>query len=148
MAVIGLASTDALAAEETSRFIGPLLRWLLPGAGPATIELLHGTIRKLGHVTEFGVLALFWYRAFAWGSPGWSRSAAAGALAATLFCAGLDEAHQLFVPKRTGSLVDVGIDALGGGGVLGIGWLRSGWQRNGPRARSTVPRRPSPSGPE
>jgi VanZ family protein len=135
MAVIGFASTEAFAASETSRFIGPALRWLLPGAGAATIEHLHGVIRKLGHVTEFGLLALLWYRAFGWGSPSWSRSAAVRALAVTLLCGGLDETHQLFVPRRTASLLDIGIDALGGGGILGVGWLRSGWRRNGRSAR-------------
>jgi hypothetical protein len=51
MALISLGSTDVLAADETSRFIVPFLRWLLPGAAPATLDLVHGAIRKLGHVT-------------------------------------------------------------------------------------------------
>ena len=148
LAAISFASTEAFAASETSRFIGPMLRWIFPGAGSATIEFLHGVIRKLGHVTEFGLLALLWYRAFAWGSPSWSRSAAIRALAATILCAGLDEAHQIFVPTRTGSLADVGIDALGGGGGLGVGWLWSDRQGNILPARRSVVGRPSPSGSE
>jgi VanZ family protein len=148
MAVISFASTETFAASETSRFIGPVLRWLFPGAVPATIELLHGVIRKLGHVAEFGLLALLWYRTFAWGSPGWSRSAAGRALAVTLLCAGLDEAHQIFEPRRTGSLADVGIDTLGGGGVLGIGWLRSGWWRKGRPGRRPLFGRSTPLGTE
>ena len=146
MAVIGFGSTDVLAASETSRFVGPILRWLLPGAAPETVEFLHEGIRKLGHVTEFGLLALLWYRAFAWGNPGWSRHAAVRALAATLLCAGLDEAHQAFQPTRGGSLADVGIDVLGGGGALGIGWLRSGWRRKALAARQSLLGRPSTSG--
>lgn len=146
MAAISVASTEAFAASETSRFIGPFLRWLLPGAAAETIELLHGAIRKLGHVTEYAALALLWYRAFAWGDPGWSRSATGRALAATLLCAGLDEAHQAFEPTRTGSLADVVIDALGGGGILGIRWLMSGWRRKGQPGRQPLCGRPTLSG--
>ncbi len=126
LAAIAIGSTEVLAAEETSRFIGPLLHWLFPGAAPERIALLHGLIRKCGHVTEFGVLAFLWYRAFAWNASAWSWPAAGRALAATLVCAGLDEAHQIFEPTRTASLVDVGIDILGGMGVLGARWLGSG----------------------
>jgi len=113
MAVISLGSTDALAASETSRFIGPLLHWLFPDATPATLEVLHGAIRKLGHTAEFGVLALLWYRALAWAERGWKPRAALAAFGLAVFFAVLDETHQVFEPSRTGSPVDVGWDSLG-----------------------------------
>ena len=37
-----------------------------------------------------------------------------GALLVVLFCATIDEFHQCFVPARTASIVDVGIDIAGG----------------------------------
>jgi VanZ family protein len=115
MAVISLASTETLAASETSRFIGPLLRWLFPGAAPATLEFLHTGIRKFGHLLEFGILALLWYRALAWEVRRWEAKAALRALLLTAAGALLDETHQLFEPSRTGSPADVGWDLMGAG---------------------------------
>jgi len=118
MAVIGLCSTDAFGAEETSRLIGPLLRWLFPTASPDTIGLLHGAVRKLGHVAEYGILAILWQRALAWGPAGRQPGAAFRALLVSVGFAVLDETHQAFQTARTGSPVDVGWDALGA--VLGL----------------------------
>jgi len=68
MAIISLGSTGALAADETSRFIVPLLRWLLPGAAAGHVGSVAPGRPKLGHVTEFAVLALLWCRSLAWGT--------------------------------------------------------------------------------
>jgi len=113
MVVISGLSTDAFSATETSQFILPLLRWLLPDASPETLGSLHGIIRKAAHVTEFAVLSLLWYRALDW-SRGKRRIAPAlwAFFLASAF-GGLDEAHQLFVPSRSASIVDVGWDSFG-----------------------------------
>lgn len=111
--VVSAFSTDAFSVEHTGDFLIPLLRWLLPGASPATLEVLHAAIRKGMHAFEFGILALLWYRALSWDGSGWQTRAA---LAAFLLAAGfgtLDEIHQTFVASRTGSIVDVGWDSLG-----------------------------------
>ncbi len=113
MAVISSFSTDAFAAPETGRILLPLLRWLLPTAEPVTLQLLHALARKGMHVTEFAILALLWYRAL--NGPG-SGCRGKVALTAFVLAAGfgvLDEAHQMFVPRRTASVVDVGWDSLG-----------------------------------
>jgi VanZ family protein len=130
MALISVGSTDVLAADETSRFIVPFLRWLLPGATPVTLALWHGAIRKLGHVSEFAILAILWYRSLTWAWPARRPRAALAAFVLTLAFAGLDETHQAFVATRTASVVDVGWDGLGAlCGVVGSGV----WK--GPRAR-------------
>lgn len=111
--VVSAFSTDAFSAEHTGDFLIPLLRWLLPGASAATLEVFHAAIRKGMHVFEFGILALLWYRALAWDGSGWQTRAA---LAAFLLAAGfatLDELHQTFVVNRTGTIADVGWDSLG-----------------------------------
>src|SRR3989304_759991 len=54
----------AASAEERSRVLLPLLRWLLPGAPPEQLAALHGLLRKAGHVAEYATLALLWFRAF------------------------------------------------------------------------------------
>ncbi len=118
LAVISVFSTDAFSANQTGHFLIPVLRWLFPGASRATLNLFHVGIRKGMHVVEFGVLAILWYRAVAWGGSGWQPKAA---LTAFLLAAGigaLDEVHQTFVPSRTASMVDVGWDSLGA--VLGL----------------------------
>ena len=150
MALISLGSTDVLAADETSRFIVPFLRWLLPGAAPATLDLLHGAIRKLGHVSEFAVLALLWYRSLTWGQQARKPKAALTTLVLTIAFAGLDETHQAFVATRTASVIDVGWDALGAlCGVVGSRVLWGGGgatsaqnadaPKEGPPGRVTVP---------
>lgn len=120
MVVISSFSTEAFAAAETGRILLPLLRWLLPTAEPVTLEFLHGVMRKGMHPAEFAILALLWYRALSGGGSGWRGRVA---LTAFVLAAGfgvLDEAHQLFVPSRTASVVDVGWDSLGAAvGLLG-----------------------------
>ncbi len=135
MALISVGSTDVLAADETSRFIVPFLRWLLPGTTPATLDLLHGVIRKLGHVSEFAVLAVLWYRSLTWGGQAWRRKAALVAFALTLAFAGLDETHQAFVATRTASVTDVGWDGLGAlCGVVGSGMWKGRGARRGEKS--------------
>ena len=63
-------------------------------------------LRKLAHMTEFGVLALLWWRALRTASP---LPAAAIAIAYAV----TDELHQSFVDGRHGSPLDVAIDATG-----------------------------------
>ncbi len=118
MAVISAFSTDTFSAEETGDFLIPLLRWLFPGASPARLDLLHGAIRKVMHVIEFGILALLWYRALGWHGSGWQTSAALAAFLLAAGFAALDETHQGFVSSRTGTLVDVGWD--GAGAAVGL----------------------------
>jgi len=62
-ALILLGSTDVLAAENTSRFLVPVLRWLDPGISWAAVDMIHTVIRKLGHVTEYAILAILLWRA-------------------------------------------------------------------------------------
>src|ERR1700737_1319963 len=53
MVLIFAGSTDALSAEQTSRFLVPFLRWLNPEISVATIAAIHFALRKLGHLTEY-----------------------------------------------------------------------------------------------
>jgi VanZ family protein len=120
--VISGLSTEAFSAEETGALLLPVLRWLFPGMSGAGLDALHFALRKAGHVTEFAVLTLLWYRALAWRRAGWQgRAAAASALLAVVFAAA-DEAHQIFIATRTASVVDVGWDTLGA--LLALGGFR------------------------
>ncbi len=69
-------------------------------------------IRKLAHMSEYGILALFSFLFFAaFGVAG--RRRYLSALALTAAYAATDEFHQLFVPGRAGRPGDVVLDTVG-----------------------------------
>lgn len=115
MALIFIGSTDMLSAEHTSRFLVPFLRWLDPEITWVTLNFVQTIIRKLGHVTEYAILAALLWRAFrggiGWNSKQWILFATVWG-ACAIFAAS-DEFHQSFVPSRTSSLHDVAIDICG-----------------------------------
>lgn len=78
-------------------------------------------IRKLAHMTEFGILAMLFYGAIGFYPQiqrAW-RGLQAGmfryilAFVLTVCYAALDEFHQLFIPERSGNLFDVCVDSAG-----------------------------------
>ncbi len=102
-AIIFILSTEHFSAASTARLIEPLLWWLMPNASPLTIFKCHYLIRKSAHFTEYGILFWLLIRGPMAGRPHL-------ALAICALYAFSDEAHQIFVPGRTASLSDVGID--------------------------------------
>jgi VanZ family protein len=115
MGVIFSMSTGTFSADHTSRFIGPLLRFLLPGYPEHDIAVLHGLIRKAGHVTEYFILGLLFFRALRGNArQGWQLRWALCTILAVAVFALSDEFHQSWVASRTASLVDVSIDSAGG----------------------------------
>ena len=120
-ALICYASTGAMSADHTSRFIGPLLRWLFPAIDEGQLRAAHMTVRKLAHFAEYAILALLAARAFLTSSKVFLRArwaAAAFGLAACL--ALLDELNQSFIPSRGGSIWDSLLDATGAASALAL----------------------------
>jgi VanZ family protein len=117
--VIFTASSTAGASQNTSMFIGPLLKWFFPNESPEALAVYHGYIRKLAHFTEYGILAFLGFRAYAKSSvviltsfwPIWSFLTVA-------VIASADEYNQSLNPARTGSVYDVLIDCAGGATVI------------------------------
>ena len=135
LVIILILSSEAFSAASTGSILGPLLRWLLPGWSADAIRTLHVAIRKLAHVSVYGVLALLGFRAFRL-SLGASVLRHAGlALALVLAAAATDEVRQSLSRSRTGTLGDVGYDMVGGSTALAI---LIAWQR----ARSAIRPRP------
>ena len=131
MVVIFAASTDMMSAEHTSRFIAPFLRWLMPDISLATIGAVQLFVRKGAHLTEYAILGALLLRAF--GSE--AKSAwkyVVGAWIVAVIWAGLDEFHQAFVASRTGSPIDVVIDATGALIGLTLYWLFTRGKRDQP----------------
>jgi VanZ family protein len=113
--LIFVGSTDALSAEQTSRFLVPFLRWLNPQISFATIAAIHFALRKLGHLTEYAIFAALLWRALRRGTrlPAKMSILFLFAWLAVAIFAVIDEFHQSFVPSRTASPVDVMIDICG-----------------------------------
>lgn len=123
-AVVLSFSSASFSADNTGGVIAPLLAWLLPGLAPASIEVLHASIRKAAHVTEYAVLAALWWRALGGRRV---RGAAWLTLLIGVSVAAADEIHQSFIPSRTGAVRDVFIDTAGVLLVVIPAWL--GWRR-------------------
>jgi len=125
MGVISLMSSEPFSASNTHRYIDPILRFFFPAMRPADFVFAHTVIRKTAHFTEFFVLGslLFWALRHGRGPrwrAGWMLQALLIALAYSLG----DELHQAWVPNRTPSLADSGVDSLGAGASQALIYLR------------------------
>jgi VanZ family protein len=108
MATIAVFSSGSFGADRTGGFTLFLLAHLLPGASPDFLHGLHGLIRKMGHVVEYGILAALWLRALTPGRPP-GRAALWAVILATGYAA-VDEVRQAFAPNRSPSVADVLLD--------------------------------------
>jgi len=116
MAVISLMSTEPFSASNTNRYIDPLLRFFFPSLRPADFVFAHTVIRKTAHFVEFFILGSLLYWASRRGRwPRWRAAWMMQALIVAVLYSLIDEFHQAFVPNRTPSLFDSGVDSLGAG---------------------------------
>lgn len=110
MSVIWIFGGKDFSASETFSIINWLLNLIFPGwpqAHPEAIHAIHIITRKIAHFLEYGILSILWYRALESGNRyRWA------ALFSLLY-ASLDEYRQSFLPSRTGSIEDAGIDFIG-----------------------------------
>jgi VanZ family protein len=107
-----LFSTDAFSANETSRIIVPVLTYFFPTFSTEQIDFWHLGIRKLGHITEYFILAVLAYRCFKHENTE-PIEIRIKTITFVLVAALLDEWHQRFSLSRRASIVDVGYDCLG-----------------------------------
>ena len=115
MALIFIGSTNLMSAEQTSRILGPLLRWLKPDISAAAIAQAQLIVRKAAHLSEYAVLAALLWRAIRLGTT-WRLNMSILFVVVSVSCAifaASDEFHQSFVPSRTASPVDAMIDICG-----------------------------------
>jgi VanZ family protein len=117
MALIFSASSDRMSFQHSSRIIEPLVRWLVPNISDTSVHTVVVVARKAAHVTEYAILAvLVWRLVRQLSSPRGSSGRWSDALRTLLIVilyAASDEFHQLFVPSREASVVDVAIDTSG-----------------------------------
>lgn len=123
--LISIFSSDSFSSQNTSPLILPFFEWLFPAATPELINSFHSLIRKLGHFTEFFVLALLLYRALrGTRRPHWHGRVAGWTLAVVLLYSVADEVHQRFVPSRSGAWADSLLDFFGGCCAVGLLYAR------------------------
>jgi VanZ family protein len=121
MGLIFLASSDSRSYQHSVEILGPIIQWLLPHLSAENFQELVRVARKCGHVTEYAILAILLWRALRKPESSmrtWSWPAAGRIAFLAMLFAASDEFHQLFVPTRGASVVDVLIDTSGA--VLGL----------------------------
>lgn len=137
MTLIFIGSTGVGAPRNTSRILGPLIRWLVPSISKEKEEAIIYSIRKSAHATEYAVLCLLVWRARRQGKPlaetGWRWSDAIFAIVISALYAASDELHQYIGSKygsqRQGSPWDVMIDTCGAIGAMVFLRLLGRWLR-------------------
>ncbi len=131
MGLIFGGSTDLGAPRNTSRLIGPILRWLNPNVTDVTINRVQFIVRKCGHAAEYGILCLLIWRAIRSKSPTaarpWNWRDARLAILFSACYASTDEFHQYFVVSREASLRDVLIDTGGAIASMFLLWEMGRW---------------------
>lgn len=80
-------------------------------------DVIRWLVRKAIHVGEYAVLSFLFYRALAPGVREYCPGRSWLALLFAVAFGGFDEWRQLFIPRRSGQLTEVGTDPMGA--VLG-----------------------------
>jgi len=108
-------STETFSDDQTASMVKEILVYLFPALSEEAFLLIHMFLRKAAHVTEYFVLGLLLFRALRGGSgASWNWRWSFFSLVVVVLWAAVDELHQSFIPARTASIVDVGIDITGG----------------------------------
>jgi VanZ family protein len=114
--LITIESSQLGSADNTSRFLYPLLHFLI-GLDPARFLIWHPYIRKTGHFVGYFTLSILFFRAWRAtlahsGALGWSILWGGTAFTMTALVASLDEWHQSYLASRTGTIHDVFLDSF------------------------------------
>ncbi len=113
-AVIFTASGASFSGSNTQHWLATLINAFGHPLPPAGLRTLNFVLRKIGHLTGYGILGTLWYRAFRGArAERWNARWALAAIAIAAVVASLDEWHQSFVPGRSSSPYDVLLDTIG-----------------------------------
>jgi VanZ family protein len=136
-AVVLAASSDLFSAAHTGGVVAAVLRAIAGHVSEETFAVVHYLVRKLAHLTEYGIASMLYFYALIASRA--ARSANSGTIASgvdemdispaghrpllhaqllavliVLCVATIDEYHQSFVPSRSGSVADILLDGTGG----------------------------------
>ena len=124
MGVIFFFSTDLFSGPQTSRVIGPFLKWFVPDVSDEIIRDIQLVIRKAAHVLEYAILSILSCRALAKRTTPLPWAVLGQAVLIATAYAVLDEWHQSWAADRFGSPLDVVIDSVGATvGAAFFAWL-------------------------
>jgi len=124
MSTIFWFSTDVFSGDNTGSLLWKVVSFIYPGATRELFDSIHFYVRKAGHFTEYAILALLLFRAFRSGArERWRLRWALSSLLVAFLYAALDEFHQTFTRRRTGSVYDSLIDTSGAATALVLLWL-------------------------
>ena len=127
--LIVLESTDSFSSQNTGSVLYTILTHLFGAIDLRKFDIFHHYFRKTGHVVGYGVLGLLLLRGW-WATLGRLQNllvrAALLAWLGTTVVAAMDEWHQSFIPSRTGTIRDVGLDTAASVAFLVVAylWLR------------------------
>lgn len=130
VAVIFYLSSDSGSMTQTSRFLRPLVLFFFPDISEASLQIIHGIVRKSAHVIEYAVLALLVLRAV-WSShiEQLRRYKFVIPILFVIGIASIDEFNQSFSAARTGTIYDVILDTAGGILAVLAVWLWTRFRR-------------------
>jgi len=107
-------STSGFGVGFTEWLLIQILGLLHATVSPQTFEVLHHLMRKAAHMTEYAVFCLLLYAAFLDADDfEWRPRLALRSVVIAGIYSLTDEYHQTFVPGRTPSIIDCGIDTAG-----------------------------------
>ena len=117
------ASTSIGSGDNTAHFLRPILKWIWPDFGLASLGEINYFTRKTAHVVQFVVYAALLWRGLRLAPPlaVRTRVVVAWVLGSSAALGFLSEGIQIFTPDRGARLSDVGLDFLGS--VIGTGLI-------------------------
>ena len=126
MSIIFFFSTDLFSGSQTSRIIGPFLKWFALDISAESIATVQLVFRKIAHLVEYAILSILCCRALVKQDKlrVLQLAALVQAVLIAVAYAAFDEWHQSWTDERFGSPLDVAIDSVGAivGAVL-FSWL-------------------------
>ena len=122
--IVFAMSSSGASMAETSRFIGPFIRWIYPDISPETLKVIHVGVRKLAHIFEYAVLAFLSVRAFSMVAGhrlgNWRYLIAIIPVAVVALA---DEYRQSLDVTRTGTIDDAILDIASGMLAIALLWI-------------------------
>jgi VanZ family protein len=114
--LIVIESTPWFSAQNTGHALYQLLTSFFGPVNVSGVSVANAVLRKVGHVTGYGILSWLLFRAWrvtlgSFRAAAWALPWSVIAFFMTAAVASLDEWHQTFLPTRTGTIHDVYLDS-------------------------------------
>jgi VanZ family protein len=118
--VIFFLSKAAFGLGFTGRLVAGALSFLHLRVPTPSFEVLNHCVRKAAHLAEYAVLAILLCASSKEQPFHWRPWRVLGCFLILMVYSLTDEYHQRFVPGRTASWADCGIDSIGGAIGMGV----------------------------